>query len=117
MVPNLEARRLFWDFWILGDATREFPGGYWQKYQAADICTQIMNTFNPNDVESIGKCRKLAEQLLGDKINSDEVFHEYLMNGIKELMFMVLVIVISIPHGNGHLLKRKEKLFDHGLLN
>lgn len=77
VVPNLEARRLFWDFWILGDATREFPGGYWQKYQAADICTQIMNTFNPNDVESIGKCRKLAEQLLGDKINSDEVFHEY----------------------------------------
>ena len=24
VVPNLEARRLFWDFWILGDATREF---------------------------------------------------------------------------------------------
>ena len=22
VVPNLEARRLFWDFWILGDATR-----------------------------------------------------------------------------------------------
>lgn len=77
VVPNLEARRLFWDFWILGDATREFPGGHWQKYQAADICTQIMNTFDPNDVDSIGKCRKLAEQLLGDKINSDEVFHEY----------------------------------------
>ena len=31
VVPNLEARRLFWDFWILGDATREFPGGYWQN--------------------------------------------------------------------------------------
>lgn len=28
VVPNLEARRLFWDFWILSDATREFPGGY-----------------------------------------------------------------------------------------
>ncbi|EMG48395.1 ams1 Alpha-mannosidase [Candida maltosa Xu316] len=77
VVPNLEARRLFWDFWILGDATREFPGGQWQKYQAADICTQIMNTFDPDDVNSIAKCRKLAEKLLGDKINSDDVFHEY----------------------------------------
>lgn len=77
VVPNLEARRLFWDFWILGDATREFPGGHWQKYQAADICTKIMNTFDPEDVGSIAKCRKLAEQLLGDKINSDDVFHEY----------------------------------------
>ena len=76
-----------------------------------------MNTFNPNDVESIGKCRKLAEQLLGTKSILMKYSMNILMNGIKELMFMVLVIVISIPHGNGHLLKRKEKLFDHGLLN
>ena len=61
-----------------------------------------MNTFNPNDVESIGKCRKLAEQLLGTKSILMKYSMNILMNGIKELMFMVLVIVISIPHGNGH---------------
>ncbi|KAI5954900.1 AMS1 [Candida jiufengensis] len=74
VVPNLEARRLFWDFWILSDASREFPGGYWQKHQAADLCTKIMNTFNPDDINSIKECRKLATKILSDKINSDEVF-------------------------------------------
>lgn len=76
-----------------------------------------MNTFNPNDVESIGKCRKLAEQLLGDKINSDEVFHEYPNERNKR------IDVYGI--GNCHIdtawewpfAETKEKLFDHGLLN
>lgn len=76
VVPNLEARRLFWDFWILGDAAREFPGG-WQKYQAADVCTKIMNAFDPENVDSIKECRKLATKLLGDKINSEAVFNDY----------------------------------------
>ena len=72
VVPNLEARRLFWDFWILGDAAREFPGG-WQKYQAADVCTKIMNAFDPENVDSIKECRKLATKLLGDKIGRAHV--------------------------------------------
>lgn len=74
VLPNLEARRLMWDFWIIGDAAREFPGNSWQKWQANQLCNDIMNTFDPDNVESIGECRKLAKRYLGDKIDSDEVF-------------------------------------------
>ncbi|CAK9439889.1 uncharacterized protein LODBEIA_P39890 [Lodderomyces beijingensis] len=76
VVPNLEARKLFWDFWILGDAAREFPGGYWQKHQAADVATKIMNAFDPEDSASIGKCRELAKSYLGPDIDSEEVFEK-----------------------------------------
>lgn len=75
-LPNLDARKLFWDFWTLSDAARELPNG-WQKYQSADICNKIMNTFDPEDVNSIKACRELAKTLLGDKIDSEKVFQEF----------------------------------------
>lgn len=84
-IPNMEARRLFWDFWILGDAAREFPGGNWQKYQAADICTKIMDVFDPEDVSSIAKGRKLAETLLGSKVNSELVYDQYANTELKRI--------------------------------
>ena len=76
-----------------------------------------MNTFNPNDVESIGKCRKLAEQLLGTKSILMKYSMNILMNGIKR------IDVYGI--GNCHIdtawewpfAETKRKLFDHGLLN
>lgn len=77
VLPNMEARRLFWDFWILSDGAREFPGGSWQKYQALHVCNEIMNQFDPQDPTTIGKCRKLAQKLLGDKINSEDVFNDF----------------------------------------
>ncbi|KAI3403518.1 AMS1 [Candida oxycetoniae] len=77
VVPNMEARRLFWDFWIISDAAREFPGGYWQKHQAADVATKIMNSFDPQDVNSITKCRELATKILGKQINSEDVFDTF----------------------------------------
>ncbi|CAH6723797.1 alpha-mannosidase [[Candida] jaroonii] len=73
LLPNLDARGLYYDFWILSDAARELPSG-WQKYQAADICNKIMNTFDPEDVESIKPCRELAATLLSKDISSDKVF-------------------------------------------
>lgn len=77
VLTNIEARRLYWDFWILSDAAREFPGGSWQKYQALHVCNEIMNRFDPDDVNSITDCRKIAEKLLGSKINSEDVFLDY----------------------------------------
>ncbi|RLV96305.1 Alpha-mannosidase [Spathaspora sp. JA1] len=76
VVLNMEARKLFYDFWILGDASREFPGS-WQKYQAGDLCNEIMNVFDPQDSESIKACRELAKKMLGDKIDSEEVFDTF----------------------------------------
>lgn len=83
-VPDLDAKRLHWDYWILGDASREFPGG-WQKYQAADLCNRIMNEFDPNDRESVKRGRELAKLMLGDKIDSEEVFDEFENNSIKRI--------------------------------
>lgn len=74
--PNLEARALFTDFWIIGDAAREFPNDSWQKHKARNLGNQIMNTFDPENVdESIAKCRKLAQELLGELVDSPKVFN------------------------------------------
>ncbi|EGW35449.1 uncharacterized protein SPAPADRAFT_48441 [Spathaspora passalidarum NRRL Y-27907] len=74
VVLNMDARRLYYDFWILSDGSREFQGGTWQKYQAADLCTQIMNVFDSQDSESIKACRELARKMLGNKIDTEEVY-------------------------------------------
>lgn len=75
ILPNVEARKLFWDFWILSDAARELPG-LWQKYQAALVCNQIMNAFDVNDPKTVDKGRELARKLLGDDVDTDDVFHQ-----------------------------------------
>lgn len=81
VLPDLNARRLFWDFWIIGDAARELGLGG-DKYQAALVCTQIIDTFDPNDRSSILKCRKLAASFLGPDVDSDAVFHYDPLNKI-----------------------------------
>lgn len=77
VVPNMDARRLFWDFWILGDAARELPGNSWQKHQARAVANKIMDVFDPDDPLTVLKGRKLAQELLGKDIDSDDVFDEY----------------------------------------
>jgi alpha-mannosidase len=42
---NLDARALFYDFWIIGDAAREFPESTWQQHQALQVCNDIMDCF------------------------------------------------------------------------
>ncbi|KAF7594494.1 Glycoside hydrolase, 38 vacuolar alpha mannosidase [Aspergillus hancockii] len=37
---NLEARALFYDFWIIGDAAREFPGDSWESHEANVVETK-----------------------------------------------------------------------------
>lgn len=78
VLPNLTARRLYWDFWILGDAAREFPGGHWQKYKALTICNDIMDAFDPDNKKLVETGRKLALSLLGGDVDSESVFSHYL---------------------------------------
>lgn len=67
VVVNVEARHLFVDFWIIGDAAREFPGDSWQRGKALDVANKIMDVFDPaNPDETIAEGRKLAAQYLGD---------------------------------------------------
>lgn len=81
VLPDLNARKLYWDFWILSDAARELPSGA-EKYQAALVANQIMDTFNPDDRKLILECRKLATQILGKDVDSDAVFHVNPLNKI-----------------------------------
>lgn len=75
VLPDIEARKLYWDFWILSDAARELPGGG-NKYQAALIANEIIDTFDANDRKSIGRCRELASKFLGGDRDSDGVYAE-----------------------------------------
>ncbi|CAN6638477.1 alpha-mannosidase [Trichomonascus vanleenenianus] len=72
--PNLEARALYIDFWLLGDAAREFPGSSWQKHKARELGNRIMDTFDPENAdETIKECRKIAAEFFGD-VNSASVY-------------------------------------------
>lgn len=100
VAPNLEALALNIDFWILGgiilwpillsrltllDAAREFPNESWEKHKALTVGNDIVNAFVKGDQESIKKCRKLAQQIVGDKVDSADVYNsdkEVLVTGI-----------------------------------
>lgn len=73
---NLEARALWVDFWILGDAAREFPEDGWEEHEALQVANDIMDEFIKGDgsQESIIACRKIAQRYLGDNINSSQVY-------------------------------------------
>ncbi|OOG00157.1 glycoside hydrolase family 38 protein [Aspergillus carbonarius ITEM 5010] len=73
---NLEARALFYDFWIIGDAAREFPGDSWESHEANMVGNAIMDAFiaGNGSNESIKEARKIARKYLGDKVDSSEVY-------------------------------------------
>lgn len=74
VVPNLEALKLFVDFWILGDASREFSEHSWEAHKATQVANEIVNTFVHGNQESILKCRAIAAEYLGDKVSSADVY-------------------------------------------
>ncbi|KAL1963370.1 hypothetical protein VTN77DRAFT_8386 [Rasamsonia byssochlamydoides] len=73
---NLEARALYYDFWIIGDAAREFPADSWEQHEAMVVANEIMDTFiaGNGSQESIKKARKIAQKYLGDKVDSSKVY-------------------------------------------
>lgn len=76
LLPNLEARALKIDYWEITDAAREFNAESWQKYRARQIALEIIDAFDPNDVESIKKCRKIAAKFIGPNADNEKVFHD-----------------------------------------
>lgn len=74
VLPDMNARKLFLDYWEITDLAREGNHGG-PKFEAALVATEIMDTFDPNDRSSILKCRKLAQKILGSEIDSDDVYH------------------------------------------
>ncbi|KAK3054427.1 Glycoside hydrolase, 38 vacuolar alpha mannosidase [Extremus antarcticus] len=73
---NLDVRALYYDFWIIGDAAREFPSNTWESHQALQICTEIMEKFIAEEGSNacIKDCRKIAQRYLGKNVDSAEVY-------------------------------------------
>lgn len=83
VAPNLEARGLNIDFWILGDAAREFPTDSVEMHKALTVATKIMNTFEVGNQDSVIACRKIAQEYLGNKVDSADVYK----SGTKPIVF------------------------------
>ncbi|TID31226.1 hypothetical protein CANINC_000169 [Pichia inconspicua] len=75
---NYQAKALYYDFLVLSDAARENAAP--QKHKAREICNRIMDVFDPNDVSSIDKGRKIATEFLGSNVDSSAVFKEKKLN-------------------------------------
>ena len=73
---NLEARALYYDFWIIGDGAREFPDNSWEQHKALQICNEIMDAFiaGNGSQASIVECRKIAKQYLSNDIDTAQVY-------------------------------------------
>ncbi|KAL7629336.1 Glycoside hydrolase, 38 vacuolar alpha mannosidase [Parahypoxylon ruwenzoriense] len=71
---NLDARQLWIDTWIIGDAAREFPEDSWEQHKALNVVTNIIDSYVLGDKESLKKCRKIAQEYIGSNVNSSKVY-------------------------------------------
>ncbi|KAH7068519.1 glycosyl hydrolases family 38 N-terminal domain-containing protein [Paraphoma chrysanthemicola] len=84
---NLEARGLYFDFWEISDAAREFPQESVEAHEAQQVANRIIDTFTAGSGsnESIKKARKIAAEYVGDKVDSHKVYEsdkEAIVSGI-----------------------------------
>ncbi|KAF2277453.1 uncharacterized protein EI97DRAFT_396215 [Westerdykella ornata] len=73
---NPEARALYFDFWEIGDAAREFPQESAQAHQAQQVANRIMDAFiaGNGSNEAIRECRKIAREYLGNNVDSHKIY-------------------------------------------
>ncbi|KAI0071984.1 hypothetical protein K474DRAFT_1668357 [Panus rudis PR-1116 ss-1] len=66
VVPNQEAWGLLADFTTLREIVDTLPGNTSLQNKALTVANEIMNVFNNRDLSSIGRARKLAEEVFGE---------------------------------------------------
>ncbi|KAI0972557.1 glycoside hydrolase family 38 protein [Xylaria arbuscula] len=71
---NMDARQLWIDTWIIGDAAREFPEDSWQQHQALGVVTEIIDAYVLGDPNSIKKGREIAQRFIGSKVDTAKVY-------------------------------------------
>lgn len=59
----MDAWRLHWDFRTLKDLARSLPDNSPLGNKCLEVANQIMNVFKSDELESIAKCRTLAEKV------------------------------------------------------
>jgi alpha-mannosidase len=73
---NLEARALYFDFWEIGDAAREFPSDSAEAHQAQQVANRIMDAFiagNGSD-EAIAECRRISKEYVSKNVDSHKIY-------------------------------------------
>ncbi|CAO1635258.1 unnamed protein product [Jaminaea pallidilutea] len=65
VVKRPQAWRLLWDWEILQGCVDEMPRDGVLQNKALWICNRIMSTFRKDDLASLDRCRKLAEEVFG----------------------------------------------------
>jgi len=83
---DLEARGLYFDFWEIGDAAREFASESWEAHEAQQIANRIIDAFiaGGGSRESIVEGRKIAREYLGE-VDTHKVYEsdkEAIITGI-----------------------------------
>lgn len=71
---NVQARKLFVDMWILGDAAREFATDSWEQHKALKVANQVIDAFELGSQDSIIKGRKIVQNYLGKNVDSSQVY-------------------------------------------
>ncbi|KAA1114831.1 Glycoside hydrolase, 38 vacuolar alpha mannosidase [Puccinia graminis f. sp. tritici] len=64
-IPRMDAWHLMWDFQVISDLTKSVPVTSPICLKAQTVAMDIMNTFKPDNLETIPACRKIAEKILG----------------------------------------------------
>ena len=84
--PNVNARGLHIDFWVIADAAREFPQDSWQKHKAREVANRIIDVFDPSNAdESILKGREIAKEFIGANVDSHKVYDSSLPTFVEAL--------------------------------
>lgn len=76
MDVNLAVRALYYDFWEIGDAAREFPDDSYERHKALKLCNDIMDVFIAGDgsQESILQARRVAQEYIGKNVDHAKVY-------------------------------------------
>ncbi|KAI1176742.1 glycosyl hydrolase family 38 domain-containing protein [Nemania sp. FL0916] len=71
---NMDARQLWIDTWIIGDAAREFPEDSWEQHEALVTVTDMINAYVLGNPDSIKKSREIAHRYIGANVDSAKVY-------------------------------------------
>ncbi|OBZ74598.1 Alpha-mannosidase [Grifola frondosa] len=83
VVPNQEAWHLLWDFQTLREIADSLPGNTSLQNKALTVANEIMNVFQKDDVSSIARARKLAEEVFGEgwAAKNERIYEEGVKKG------------------------------------
>ncbi|CAH7683541.1 hypothetical protein BY996DRAFT_4577679, partial [Phakopsora pachyrhizi] len=66
LVPGQEAWHLFWNFQVIQDMAKNFQITNPICLKAQSVAMEISNSFDPQEISTIGICRKIPEKILGE---------------------------------------------------